>query len=52
MGWINDHYGANRVLSIWAILPVVVALIFTGMYLSDRLRGGYRVEHIGEKAVG
>jgi len=50
MGWINDHYGANRVLSIWAILPVVVAVIFTGIYLSDRLRGGYRVEQIGEKA--
>ena len=47
MGWINDRYGANRVLSIWAILPVVVAVIFTGIYLGDRLRGGYRVEHIG-----
>ena len=51
MGWINDRYGANRVLSIWAILPVVVAVIFTGIYLSDRLRGGYRVEHIGKDAA-
>jgi fucose permease len=51
MGWINDRYGANRVLSIWAILPVVVAVIFTGIYLSDRLRGGYRVEHIGQDAA-
>ena len=23
MGWINDRYGANRVLPTWAILPVV-----------------------------
>jgi fucose permease len=51
MGWINDRYGANRVLSIWAILPVIVAVIFTGIYLSDRLRGGYRVEQIGEKTA-
>jgi fucose permease len=46
MGWINDTYGANRVLSIWAILPVAVAVIFTGIYLADRVRGGYQVEHI------
>jgi MFS family permease len=49
MGWINDRYGANRVLTIWAILPIAVALIFAGIYLNDRLRGGYRVEHIGGK---
>jgi len=47
MGWINDRYGANRVLSIWAILPIVVALIFAAIFLSDRMRGGYRVERIG-----
>jgi fucose permease len=51
MGWINDHYGANRVLSIWAILPVGLAAIFTGLYLSDRLRGGYRIERIGTKTA-
>jgi fucose permease len=51
MGWINDRYGADRVLSIWAILPVVVAVIFTGVYLYDRVRGGYRVERIGEHTV-
>jgi fucose permease len=49
MGWINDHYGANRVLSIWAILPVGLAVIFTGLYLSDRLQGGYQIERIGAK---
>jgi len=51
MGWINDRYGANHVLSIWAILPAVLALIFTALYLSDRVRGGYRVERIGPKAM-
>jgi fucose permease len=51
MGWINDRYGADHVLSIWAILPAVLALIFTALYLSDRVRGGYRVERIGPKAV-
>ena len=51
MGWINDHYGANRVLSIWAILPVGLAAIFMGLYLSDRLRGGYRIERIGTKTA-
>jgi MFS family permease len=51
MGWINDRYGANHVLSIWAILPAVLALIFTALFLSDRVRGGYRVERIGPKAA-
>src|SRR5262249_8310283 len=45
-GWMHDRYGANRVLSIWAILPVGVALTFTGLYLRDRMRGGYRVESL------
>jgi len=51
MGWINDNYGANHVLSIWAILPVIVAVIFTGIYLSDRLRGGYQIERIDNKTA-
>src|SRR5947209_11914538 len=51
MGWINDRYGASHVLSIWAMLPAALALIFTALYLSDRVRGGYRVERIGPKAA-
>lgn len=50
MGWINDHYGADRVLSIWAILPVGVAVIFTGLYLRDSVGGGYRIEELGQQA--
>src|SRR5438067_2611702 len=51
MGWINDHYGANRVLSMWAALPAVLVAIFTAIYLMDRLRGGYRVERIASKTA-
>jgi fucose permease len=46
MGWINDRYGADRVLSIWAILPAALVVVFTIMYRVDRRRGGYRVERI------
>jgi fucose permease len=46
MGWINDRFGAGRVLSIWAILPAVIAVIFTAIYVVDRRRGGYRIERI------
>jgi fucose permease len=50
MGWINDRFGADRVLSIWAILPAALAVIFTILYRVDRLRGGYRIERIESKA--
>jgi MFS family permease len=47
MGWINERFGADRVLSIWAALPVALAVIFTAIYLRDKVSGGYRVERIG-----
>jgi MFS family permease len=50
MGWINERFGADRVLSIWAILPVGLIAIFTAIYLRDRVTGGYRVERIGVHA--
>jgi fucose permease len=46
MGWINDRAGADRVLSIWAVLPAALAVVFTILHRVDRLRGGYRVERI------
>ena len=46
MGWINDTYGANNVLPMWATLPAVLAVIFVLIYLADRARGGYRVENL------
>jgi MFS family permease len=46
MGWINERYGADRVLSIWAALPAMLIVIFTGIYLRDRVSGGYRIERL------
>jgi fucose permease len=51
MGWINDRFGAGRVLSIWAILPTALAVIFTILYRADRLRGGYRIERIETRSL-
>lgn len=52
MGWINDTYGADRVLPIWALLPVAITVIFLLVVLADRARGGYRAQverlHKGE----
>jgi MFS family permease len=46
MGWINERYGADRVLSIWAALPAALTVIFACIYQRDRMQGGYRVERI------
>ncbi|HOJ32585.1 MAG TPA: MFS transporter [Candidatus Hydrogenedentes bacterium] len=46
MGLINDKLGPEKVLPIWAILPVVICIVFFLIYLSDRAKGGYRVEKI------
>jgi hypothetical protein len=50
MGWINERYGADHVLAIWAALPAGLVVIFTAIYLRDRLAGGYKVERIGTPA--
>ncbi len=50
MGAINDKFGAERVLPIWASLPVVLAVIFALIYFSDKAKGGYKVEKIGDGA--
>jgi MFS family permease len=46
MGWINDVYGARAVLPLWAMLPATLFVIFSVIYLSDKAKGGYRVEAI------
>lgn len=46
MGWINERYGADRVLAMWAVLPAALVAIFTAIYLSDKAKGGYRVERL------
>ena len=46
MGRLNDVYGPREMLAIWAILPVTLIVIFGALYMSDKAKGGYRVEHI------
>ncbi len=31
---------------MWALLPAILTVIFLLIYLSDRARGGYRIERI------
>jgi hypothetical protein len=37
-------------LAIWAILPLVIALIFLVIYMRDRATGGYKVEKLQTRA--
>jgi MFS family permease len=46
MGWINDNYGADRVLPYWAALPVAVAVIFATMLWIERAQGSFRATRV------
>ena len=46
MGRINDAYGPARCLQLWAVLPVIITVVFLILYLSDRAKGGYKVEKL------
>ena len=46
MGWISERYGTDRVLAYWALLPCLLIVIFGGIHLYDRRRGGYVVERL------
>ncbi len=46
MGRINDAYGPARSLQLWAVLPVVLCVVFLVVYLYDRSRGGYQIEKL------
>jgi len=48
MGYINDTYGPDKVLPIWALLPVAILVVFTLVALHDRARGGYKALDIGK----
>ena len=39
-------YGAAAVLPTWALLPAALCVVFMLIYLTDRARGGYRVERL------
>ena len=47
MGALNDRFGPRDMLAIWAIIPVVLIVIFGAIYMRDKAAGGYRVEKIG-----
>jgi hypothetical protein len=38
-------------LAIWAMLPVVISLVFLGIYLRDRATGGYQVEKLHSRTA-
>jgi hypothetical protein len=42
MGRIYDLWGPNLALRSMAVLPVVVAAVFSLIWLNDRARGGYQ----------
>jgi MFS family permease len=44
MGYLNDNYSPREALQIWAVLPVVITLVFLAVYLKDRFSGGYKAE--------
>jgi len=46
MGWINKTFGPEKVLPIWSALPVVLLIVFVLIALSDKAKGGYKVEKL------
>jgi len=50
IGGVNDRFGPGQALQVWAILPVLIAIVFLGIYLRDLSHGGYKKEKL--EAVG
>jgi hypothetical protein len=50
MGLLNDWFGPDRVLQIWAVVPVVICVIFGAVYLRDKSQGGYKIERLSARA--
>ena len=46
LGALKDNLGASGALTRVAILPIILFVIYVIVYLSDRARGGYRVERL------
>jgi MFS family permease len=44
LGYLNGAYSPAKSLQIWAILPVVLFVVFGLVYLSDKSKGGYKPE--------
>lgn len=47
-----ENYGGRMSFRYVSSLSVILAIVFGVLYLSDRLRGGYRVEQIGDTGHG
>jgi hypothetical protein len=43
LGGMYDRLGPRLALRYMAVLPVVLIVVFTVLWLNDRRRGGYRV---------
>ena len=48
MGAKIDHYGGGAALQMISYLGVILTVVFVGLWLYFKARGGYRVVHIGE----
>ncbi|GMV99241.1 MAG: hypothetical protein AMXMBFR84_03800 [Candidatus Hydrogenedentota bacterium] len=44
IGALNDKFGPVGSLQVWAILPVVIFVVFLVIYLFDQSKGGYRAQ--------
>jgi len=49
MGRIYDQHGPEVALKSVVVLPVVLIVIFTFVWLHDRTRGGYKVIRLASK---
>jgi MFS family permease len=52
MGDRIDKYGPGAALQLVAWLGLILTIIFSGVWFYFKARGGYRVVHISEPAVG
>ena len=51
LGGLYDSAGPRMALRYMAILPAILIVIFAGIWLYDRARGGYKVVNIGDSKV-
>jgi predicted MFS family arabinose efflux permease len=52
MGGLYDNAGPRMALRYMAILPVILIVIFTGIWLHDKARGGYKVVRLAADEQG
>ena len=46
---LSDAFGPAKSLQVWAALPIVLVVVFGLVYFSDKARGGYKAEKIGQQ---